>query len=91
MNFFGRSTDGSKIALTSDLWIFVATVVPLSIAVFTVWALWVHIATAKWMRSVFAAQQIIPKQPPDHTLDVNHTLPDVRTDLTEGPIYRFRG
>jgi hypothetical protein len=91
MNFFGHSTGGSRIALTSDLWIFVASVVPLSIVVFTVWALWVHIATTKWMHSVSAAQQIIPKQPPDHTLDVNHALPDVRADLADGPIYCFRG
>jgi hypothetical protein len=58
---------------------------------FAKWALWVHIATTKWMRSASTAQQVIPEQPPDYSLDVNYTLPDLRAHLAEGPIYHFRG
>jgi hypothetical protein len=91
MNFFDHSISDNRIVLSSDLWIFAVTVVPLSTVVFALWGLWVYVARAKWLQVVSADLKLSPGQGPDNALDVNHTLSDVLADVSEGPIYCFRG
>ena len=91
MTFFDHSISENRIVLSEDLWIFAATVIPLSVVVFALWGLWVYVARAKWLYAVSAKHTLRTDQRPDNALEVNYTLSDVMADVSDGPIYRFRG